>query len=121
MVIIVEKTNNCGPSAKIVGSDEDEDVEKYPTAQAVTRFRGPGGHIGRRRGTSIKPTCTEKWNQNGTYTFPYRVQNSSACALIVTEIQVIPLTDCDDGASEKIRSVSLPTGQKCGCKRFLFD
>uniref|UniRef100_A0A0K0DHG1 Cys_knot domain-containing protein n=1 Tax=Angiostrongylus cantonensis TaxID=6313 RepID=A0A0K0DHG1_ANGCA len=75
------------------------------------------------RGVVEIPLCRGycKTSESGTYTFPYRVQNSSACALIVTEIQVIPLTDCDDGASEKIRSVSLPTGQKCGCKRFPFD
>ncbi|KJH49973.1 hypothetical protein DICVIV_03921 [Dictyocaulus viviparus] len=58
---------------------------------------------------------------SGTYTFPYRVQNSSACALIVTGTKVIPMTDCDEGADDKIRSVSLPTGQKCGCKKFPFN
>ncbi|VDM58931.1 unnamed protein product [Angiostrongylus costaricensis] len=95
------------------------------------------------RGVVEIPLCRGycKTSESGTYTFPYRVQNSSACALIVTgtqvglqsflslsllqqdkdRVQVIPLTDCDDGVSEKIKSVSLPTGQKCGCKRFPFD
>ncbi|KIH59903.1 hypothetical protein ANCDUO_09853 [Ancylostoma duodenale] len=75
------------------------------------------------RGVVEIPLCRGycKTSESGTYTFPHRVQNSSACALIVTGIQVVPLTDCDEGADEKIMSVSLPTGDRCGCKSFPFD
>ncbi|KIH43799.1 hypothetical protein ANCDUO_26189 [Ancylostoma duodenale] len=75
------------------------------------------------RGVVEIPLCRGycKTSESGTYTFPHRVQNSSACALIVTGMQVVPLTDCDEGADEKIKSVSLPTGDRCGCKSFPFD
>ncbi|KAK6043831.1 hypothetical protein COOONC_18664 [Cooperia oncophora] len=33
----------------------------------------------------------------------------------------IPLTDCDEGADDSIKSVSIPTGEKCGCKKFPFN
>ncbi|VDO68308.1 unnamed protein product [Haemonchus placei] len=75
------------------------------------------------RGVVEIPVCRGycKTSESGTYMFPYRVQNSSACALIVTGIQVVPLTDCDFGADESIRSVSIPSGEKCGCKKFPFN
>nr|CDJ82236.1 glycoprotein hormone beta-5 [Haemonchus contortus] len=75
------------------------------------------------RGVVEIPVCRGycKTSESGTYMFPYRVQNSSACALIVTGIQVVPLTDCDFGADESIRSVSIPSGERCGCKKFPFN
>ncbi|CAJ0591067.1 unnamed protein product [Cylicocyclus nassatus] len=75
------------------------------------------------RGVVEIPLCRGycKTSESGTYTFPHRVQNSSACALIATGVQIVPLTDCDEGADEKIRSVSLPTGNRCGCKSFPID
>ncbi|KAK6010716.1 hypothetical protein OSTOST_24230 [Ostertagia ostertagi] len=49
------------------------------------------------------------------------VSRPFACALIVTGIEVVPLTDCDEGADDSIKSVSIPTGNKCGCKKFPFN
>uniref|UniRef100_A0A1I7XFK1 Cys_knot domain-containing protein n=1 Tax=Heterorhabditis bacteriophora TaxID=37862 RepID=A0A1I7XFK1_HETBA len=75
------------------------------------------------RGSIELPLCRGfcKTSESGSYIFPHRVQNSSACTLIPTGVREIALTDCDEGANDLIRTVKVPSGEKCGCKRFPLD
>ncbi|CAI5450320.1 unnamed protein product [Caenorhabditis angaria] len=69
------------------------------------------------RGSVELPFCKGycRSSEAGSIGFPSKTQNSSACILIKTSERRVPLSDCDEGASDEIRFIKLPHGTSCKC------
>ncbi|KAI6190328.1 Cys-knot domain-containing protein [Aphelenchoides bicaudatus] len=70
------------------------------------------------RGDILLPFCVGvcKSEESGTYLFPFREREATACILIGNELKNISFSDCDEGASESIRYLTISASTKCGCQ-----